>query len=148
MKLSPMVISRYWQMIVFVLLVLPGTGRGEILFDLENSPYTFIGGGDQNGDGFNDLIVFDDTANRIILFFGGTTMDTVPDVIMTDVFPDSITDLTEGYILSTLGDVNGDGIHDFRIMVYQNSPERLWSFIFYGGTPPGILRISVDRMDL
>jgi hypothetical protein len=79
--------------------------------------------GDVNGDGYSDVIVgarWNDAggtnAGRSYLYFGGTAMDNIPDIIMTgevdfDVF---------GISVSSAGDVNGDGYSDVIVGAYLN----------------------------
>lgn len=80
--------------------------------------YSVAGAGDVNGDGFDDLIVgaygYDFpgyNAGRAYLYFGGTQMDSIPDVIFDaenagDQF---------GKALSPAGDLNRDGYNDIII---------------------------------
>jgi len=79
--------------------------------------------GDVNGDGYSDIIVSANVndaggsnAGRVYIFFGGTSMDNIADVIMTgeaagDLFGSSV---------STAGDVNGDGYSDVIVGAHSN----------------------------
>jgi hypothetical protein len=79
--------------------------------------------GDVNGDGGNDF-AFTETFypvqnNRILIFFGGSMFDSVPDWSIS----------TEGYIHAA-GDVNGDGFNDLLVTYYSGNPR-----LYFGGNP-------------
>jgi hypothetical protein len=74
--------------------------------------------GDMNRDGYADIIVGSDIYSRqAYLYLGGSPMDTLPDLIITDGGP----------YVSFCGDVNGDNYSD--IIVCQDK-----SYIYFGGT--------------
>ncbi len=98
--------------------------------------------GDVNNDGFSDVIVgayLDDTggvdAGQAYLYFGGASMDNIPDVIFTgeasgDYF---------GISVSSAGDVNNDGFSDVIVGAYQNDAggfEAGRAYLYFGG--PGM----------
>jgi len=67
--------------------------------------------GDINGDGFNDIMIFNYEASPMI-FLGGSPMDTIPDLIFN------------GYTYNTsaaIGDVNADGYDDFALRMLPES---------------------------
>jgi hypothetical protein len=77
--------------------------------------------GDVNGDGYDDVIVgayHNDgggtNAGRAYIYYGGTSMDTLPDVVLTGevVLPDEITGDQFGIRVAWAGDVNGDAYDD------------------------------------
>jgi hypothetical protein len=72
--------------------------------------YQVTGLGDQNGDGFDDVLASSPGDRKTFLYFGGNPMDTIPDVIFTKENEELF-----GYRLSNLGDVNGDSSTDFGI---------------------------------
>ena len=86
---------------------------GEVGVDLFG--VTVSSAGDVNGDGYEDIIIgapFNDAggvnAGRAYIYFGGTVMDSIADVILTgeaagDIF---------GISVSSAGDVNGDSYDD------------------------------------
>jgi len=95
--------------------------------------------GDVNGDGYSDVIVgayFNDAggrrAGRSYIYFGGTSMDNLADVVMTgeaagDYFGESV---------STAGDVNGDGYNDVIVGAFANDAGGVdagRSYIYFGG---------------
>jgi len=86
--------------------------------------------GDVNGDGYDDLIVGtyspDVYPSYVYIFFSGPTFDTIPDVILSS--PNSMF----GEVLSSAGDVNGDGYSD--VMVYSLYYLGI-AYIYYGGNP-------------
>ena len=85
--------------------------------------------GDVNSDGFDDVIVgaqfFNNLYGRAYIFFGGSVMNNVADVIMTGE-----SNSTLGQCVSDCGDVNGDGYGD--VIIGPNiSGGKVW--IYYGG---------------
>ena len=68
--------------------------------------------GDVNGDGYSDVITgaINSNANtgRTYVFFGGSTMDNIADLLMT---AEAVAD-EMGSSVSTAGDMNGDGYSD------------------------------------
>ncbi len=68
--------------------------------------------GDVNGDGYSDIIsganVYATYTGRVYIFFGGSSMDNIPDSYITGEAPGN----QFGYSVSNAGDVNGDGFSD------------------------------------
>jgi len=92
---------------------------------------------DVNGDGYSDVIVgaygYNSGTGRAYIYFGGTSMNTVADVVLTG---DNIFDWF-GYSVSTAGDVNGDGYSDVIVGAPYNSPGGIQTgrgYIYFGGT--------------
>lgn len=101
--------------------------------------YSVSNAGDVNGDGFDDVIIgasnneagaFD--AGRAYIYFGGTNMNNVVDIILTgeatmDYF---------GRCVSDAGDVNGDGFGDVIVGSYGSDAGGTNSgraYIYFGG---------------
>jgi hypothetical protein len=72
--------------------------------------YQVAGLGDQNGDGFDDILVGAPGDRKAFIYFGGNPMDTIPDIIFHKHDENLF-----GFCLCNLGDVNGDSYSDFAI---------------------------------
>jgi len=125
-------------------------------WDQQWGPYV-TGIGDQNDDGFNDILVcsghLDDSSHsRIDLYFGGNPMDTIPD--LTFRWPPGM----KGNTLekpASAGDFNGDGYTDFILYRHTDGSIEYVStaFLFYGGpslldTIPDLIFEAKDKWDL
>ena len=95
-------------------LILNGEQTGE------SFGYQVCGAGDLNGDSIDDYIISapwhttatDSFAGKIYLYYGGTALDTLPDVVITGWdYKDRI-----GRTISALGDINNDGKREFAIL--------------------------------
>ena len=95
--------------------------------------------GDVNGDGYADVIVAahgNDAggldAGRAYVCFGGPTMDTVADVVLTGAAAGD----RFGVSVGTAGDVNGDGFSDVIVGADLNDAGGLSAgraYVYYGG---------------
>jgi hypothetical protein len=92
------------------------------------------GAGDVNDDGYDDMIIgaYANTvggtyAGRAYVYFGGSTLNTKPDVTMTGDALDYL-----GYVVSPAGDINNDGYDDW--MVSASNPQKV--YVYYGGAIP------------
>jgi hypothetical protein len=101
---------------------------------LEGEPNTKLGWeviplGDQNGDGYDDILVYDwrdsplPVVYRAKVFLGGAELDTVPDLVIGD---------SVYFYLSNLGDLNGDGFADFSVGTGAGG---YWRAMAYWGGP-------------
>jgi len=90
--------------------------------------------GDLNNDGFDDLVFgqpgFSMTRGRIYVYFGGTSMDTIPDLSTT---PPQNSYHDFGCSVSTAGDVNNDGYDDLIVGAQAYNSYKGRAFIFFGG---------------
>jgi hypothetical protein len=88
--------------------------------------------GDMNGDGFDDLGIFD-YPNRIAVYFGGAAPSAQPG-IMIDPIPDAITN--SSFYIMPCGDLNGDGYDDLAYYFYDNSSSTGYDSLrlVFGGT--------------
>ncbi len=99
--------------------------------------------GDFNGDGYKDFMIGDcfwptfmDPWGRVLMFFGGPNLDTIPDWRIEGLAP-----LTGnlGSDVDCIGDINGDGYDDIIIgnYGYRSGAQFPGRFLLYfGGTAP------------
>jgi len=112
-------------------VVLNGEALGS---DFGNS----VGGGDVNGDGYSDLIIgasgfsneFYFRAGRVYVYFGGTIMDTVSDVVFTG--ESSYSEL--GISVAGAGDLNGDGFCDVASGAYYYNLGLGRAYVHFGSS--------------
>jgi len=93
--------------------------------------------GDVNGDGSVDFtiqgIYVEDNIDRVFIYYGGTSLDTIPDVVLTELtYEDAF-----GFTIEGIGDVNGDGYDDVAVQAanypWPYSRGKVW--IYFGGNP-------------
>jgi hypothetical protein len=100
--------------------------------------YNVCGAGDVNGDDTADMMVAaaneDNTKGVILLFHGGSPLDTVPDVVIFE----NPGDVGFGWAMSYTGDLNGDGYDDVIVGAPETPVEGYGSgkaYIYHGGNP-------------
>jgi len=87
--------------------------------------------GDQNGDGYDDIIAGASGDEKVYLYYGGSPMDSIPDM----VFKSKDSGEFRFARVSSAGDVNGDGVCDFMIQgnrYYTEEPSVI--YIYFGGS--------------
>jgi len=90
------------------------------------------GAGDTNNDGFGDFIIGHKENDLVVneLYYGGTIVDTIPDIVLTDHINHPILNTCGGFYC---GDWNGDGIDDFIGNCCSHYTEGLG--VWYGSNP-------------
>lgn len=104
-----------------------------------------VGGGDLEGDGYNDLLVGDILHQRVALFSGGARLSGVYYLDEADAlfYPLSGVAANVGLGLDFAGDVNGDGFDDLLIGQPGFDNWRGRTQLFFGGKPyTGIVDIE------
>jgi len=106
-----------------------------------------ITSGDMNGDGINDIIIgapehdngaqWNSNDGRIYIYWGGTSLDSIPDRIFTGEEPSA----QLGYSLEWSQDVNGDSYPDLLVGAPIHWSEFGRLFIF-SATPSGVFEID------
>ncbi len=100
--------------------------------------------GDMNGDGYYDVIIAADSAGpcpgspdssyvgKANLFYGGSPMDTIPDLRFTQGFKGDFS-----IDVSSAGDINADGLDDVLMGVQSaDGWGKVYIFFFFGGLEP------------
>ncbi|MBK8551269.1 MAG: FG-GAP repeat protein [Ignavibacteria bacterium] len=98
--------------------------------------YSVSTAGDVNGDGFSDVIVGDyqyqGYKGRAYIFYGGLSVDTVADIIMTGESGNN----RFGLSVASAGDLNGDGYSDVIVGAPNNDGANDIAgraYIYFGG---------------
>jgi hypothetical protein len=109
--------------------------RGEAPVDLFG--YSVSGAGDLNRDGYDDFMVgasLNDAggwdAGRVYVYFGGPTLDTTPDLVLTGSWGSNF-----GRALAGVGDLSGDNYDDFVVGAH-NAGGTGQAYVFNGGATP------------
>lgn len=94
------------------------------------APLPIVSGiGDFNGDGYDDVLlgdpIYNTSAGRSLLYYGGPSMDNTADLTFS-----TASSPVQGIMLAPLGDINGDGYDDIGIGAVG------YVRIYYGGSSP------------
>jgi len=102
--------------------------------------FTVSSAGDVNGDGYSDVIsgaplndAIGSNSGRAYIYFGGSTMNNVADVIFTGAASGD----QFGYSVSTAGDMNGDGYSDVisgAILNDAGGSNAGRAYVYFGGS--------------
>ncbi|MBC8278481.1 MAG: FG-GAP repeat protein [FCB group bacterium] len=84
--------------------------------------------GDQNQDGYDDILVSAWNDEVVYFYFGGNPMDTIPDLIFDEPHQSHF-----GYLPENCRDLNGDGFIDFSISADVNWEEYAKIYVYFGG---------------
>jgi hypothetical protein len=138
MKTLRLVITTF----LFLLVMHPVNAQNLVQNFIENNSgngttylgYSVSSAGDVNNDGYSDVIVgafaYSYNTGRVYIYYGGSDMDNVADVIMTgEARRDNF-----GISIAGIGDVNGDGFDDVIVGAEDFSSYKGRSYIFYGGS--------------
>jgi len=102
-------------------------------------PYGYFGGswniGDVNGDSSDDIAMMggyiQENIDRVFIYFGGELLDTIPDIVLSELtFSDLFGSNSVG-----IGDVNGDGYDDIAVCASNYDQVRGKVFVYFGGSP-------------
>jgi hypothetical protein len=77
-------------------------------FHLSYNNYNIQAIGDQNGDGYDDFLIFDCKEKKSYIFFGGNPVDTIPKFIIPSQYPPI-----------AVVDINDDNKKDLIFMIFQ-----------------------------
>jgi hypothetical protein len=96
--------------------------------------YPVSAAGDVNGDGYDDVIIgasdYSSNTGRVYIYFGGTLMNNVADVIMTGEAANN----HFGISVAAAGDVNGDSYSDVIVGAYGFSTNTGKAYIYFGSS--------------
>ena len=115
------------------------------------------GGGDINGDGYNDIVLAGqpldskDGRREVRIYLGGSTLNTEPDYIIPDPSDPILAGHNNyfGWAIAYNGDLNGDGYCDLVISDYEYG-EHAWGrvYVYFGGpdfnTIPDLILDGLD----
>jgi len=106
-----------------------------ILTGTDNMFLRVAGVGDFNHDGFDDVLVAHEAGDQAVkMFFGGTPMDTIPDLVL-----ETRSGQSGATGISAAGDVNGDSIDDCIVGDYWHNSLDGRALIFFGDILPDSL---------
>ena len=107
--------------------------EADFIFDGEKIESIFgmvAGGGDFNGDGYDDVAVGSSSSKRIYVYYGNSSgIDESADVILQG----KETERGFGSVISVAGDVNNDGYDDLIAGTREINGATGHAYVFYGG---------------
>ena len=96
---------------------------------ISNLGMDFVSVGDQNFDGYDDILISNFGSREVFLYYGGDPMDTIPDMIFSEP---SVYNF--GFFSSECKDLNGDGGVDFCISSDGQAPGAPSKvYVYFGG---------------
>ncbi|MCH8276745.1 MAG: FG-GAP repeat protein [Bacteroidetes bacterium] len=100
--------------------------------------FTVSAVGDVNGDSAHDFAVsavgFDRDRGKVYIFYGGTLLDTIPDIVLEGEGQQRLGDLF-GWDVGGAGDINKDGYDDLLVTAPNYDFSRGKLYFFMGGAP-------------
>jgi hypothetical protein len=115
--------NKYILGLLFLFFLTPNLNAQDTLFkkylSIKPDGVTYLG--DQNGDGYDDFMLYDCSQYKAYIFFGGNPMDTIPHLVFNKNF----------ICIHTL-DINHDGKLDL-ICSYVTPDQKVRVQIYYGG---------------
>ena len=89
-----------------------------------------VSAGDQNMDGYDDILIANWVPREVYLYYGGPTgqMDTIPDMVFTEEY-----EFGYGNLPLECRDLNGDSYPDFCISADFGSQPNSKTYIYFGG---------------
>ncbi|MBK9225474.1 MAG: FG-GAP repeat protein [Ignavibacteria bacterium] len=97
--------------------------------------WSVYGDHDFNADGYDDIVIgapeYNASRGRIYIYYGGNSMDTIADVILTG----AEAGYRYGHSVAFGGDMNGDGYPELLVGAIGAQSNRGYVFLYYGGVP-------------
>ena len=117
--------NKYILALLFPFFLTPYLNAQDTLFkkylSIKPDGVTYLG--DQNGDGYDDFMLYDCNLQKAYIFFGGNPMDTIPKLQFTLPYASFITQ-----------DLNNDGKLDIIATYYSEASNNAKIRVYYGGS--------------
>ena len=130
----------YWTIDLFWGGDSPGSVPDLVLSGPQNGATRMASAGDVNADGYNDMIAGDYGTGKVMVYFGGEDMSSVPSLTYYGWYA--------GAEIGAAGDVNGDVIHDFMFFTAVPGSQlngQIWIYSDPSLTPHVEPRYSKNR---